>query len=168
MVDDGQIVADQHVGDAELGLQILHQVEHLGLYRYIERADRFIGHDQPGFGDEGARNGNALALAARKLMRVLVRILRAQAYLLQHLDGAVALLGTAAVALSLQWLADDAFHRLARVQRSIRVLKHHLEILARAAQSVGWHAVQVLAMQQHLAGCRFVQRHHQARQGGFA
>ena len=32
VVDDGQVVADQHIGDATLGLQILHQVEHLGLY----------------------------------------------------------------------------------------------------------------------------------------
>ena len=63
VVDHRQIVADEQVGDPILLGQILHQVEHLGLHRYIERADWFVCHDQARAGDECARNRHPLALA---------------------------------------------------------------------------------------------------------
>jgi hypothetical protein len=71
-------------------LQVLHQVEHLGLHRDVERADRLVGHDQLRPGDQRAGDGNALALAAGKLVRVFVQIAVAQAHLGQHLGGALA------------------------------------------------------------------------------
>jgi hypothetical protein len=41
-----QVVADEQVGHAEAVLQVLHQVQHLGLHRHVQRADRLVGHDQ--------------------------------------------------------------------------------------------------------------------------
>ncbi|MNV51005.1 hypothetical protein D3C71_1430370 [compost metagenome] len=109
-------MADEHVGDAELLLQVLHQVQHLGLYRHVECAHGFVRHDEAGPGDEGACNGDALALAARKFVRVLAQVVGAQAHLGQHLGGLLALLGARGLSLRLQWLGHDALDRLARVQ----------------------------------------------------
>ena len=64
VVDHGQVVADEQVAHAKGLLQILQQVEHLGLHRHIQGADRLVCHDESGPGDEGPRNGNALALPA--------------------------------------------------------------------------------------------------------
>ena len=93
VVDHRQVVADEQIAHAELLLQVLHEVEHLGLHRHIERAHRLVGHDELGPGDEGARDGDALALAAGELVRVLVQVGAAQAHRRQRFGGALALLG---------------------------------------------------------------------------
>ena len=147
VIHHGEVVADEHVGDAELLLQVLHQVEHLGLYRHVERAHGFVRHDEAGPGDEGTRYGDALALAARKLVRVLAQVVGAQAHLGQHLGGLLALLGTCGLALCLQRLGHDALHGLARVERSVRVLEHHLKIAPRLAQLLCGQLAQVAAQQ---------------------
>jgi hypothetical protein len=139
-----------------------------GLHRHVERAHGLVRHDEARARDEGARNGDALALAAREFVRVLAEVGGAQAHLGQHLRGLLALLGAAGLALGLQRLGDDALHRLAWVQRAVRVLEHHLEVTARLAQLFCGQLVQIAAQQLHGAGGGRVERHHQPRQGGFA
>ncbi len=167
-VDHRQVVADEQVGHAQAVLQVLHQVEHLGLHRHVQRADRLVGHDQLGLGDQGAGDGDALALAARKLMRVLVHVAGAQAHRVQHGGGALRHVGGAAVALRGQRLGDDAAHGLARVQRAEGVLEHHLEAGAGPAQRRRGQGMQVLPGQAHRAGGGRFQRHHQPRQRALA
>src|SRR5277367_4472154 len=64
-------MADQEKSHARLALEIAHQVQRLRLHRDVKRRDRLVGDDQPRPGDEGARDGDALALATGKLMRML-------------------------------------------------------------------------------------------------
>ena len=45
---DGEIVGDEQVGDAELALKILEQVDDLRPHRHIERRDRLVGDDEVG------------------------------------------------------------------------------------------------------------------------
>ena len=168
MVYHRKVVADEHVGNAELLLQILHQVQYLGLYRYIQRTHGLIGHDQARPGDKCTRNGNALALSARKFMGVLAQVVGAQTDLGQHLGRLLALFGLVRVALCLQGLGDDAFHRLARIERAIGVLEHHLEIASCLAQLRRGQLVQVASQQVHGAGGGCVQRHDESRERRFA
>jgi len=63
VIDNGEVVADQQIGNTELILQVLHQIQNLGLHRHVKRADRFVCHDQSWTRDQGARNGNPLALS---------------------------------------------------------------------------------------------------------
>ena len=74
-------------------MQVLHQVEHLGLDRDIERTDRFVGDDQLRRGDQRAGDRDALALATRELMRVFAGVGRAQADRVEHLADPRLLLG---------------------------------------------------------------------------
>ena len=65
-----------------------------------------------------------------------------------------------------QWLADDALHRHAWVQRSVGVLKYHLKITSCRPQLFFRQLVQIAAQQldRAFAGC--IQCHDQAGQGG--
>lgn len=68
----GEVVRDEHVGQAELSLEVGQQVEDGRLDGDVEGAGGFVEHEQPGAEREGAGDGDALALAARELVRVTV------------------------------------------------------------------------------------------------
>ena len=69
---------DHHVGQVELLLEVLEQVDDLGLDRHVEGRDRLVGHDQLGLERERAGDADALALAAGELVRVAVVVLGVQ------------------------------------------------------------------------------------------
>ena len=76
MADHGKIVCDKNIRELEFVLQILHQVDHLRLDRNIQRADRFIRDDDLRIGRKRPRDSDALPLAAGKLVRIAIRLLR--------------------------------------------------------------------------------------------
>ena len=78
----------------------------------------------------------------------LVDVRGAQADRLERLDDAVAQ-AAACAAERREGLGHDPRHLLARVERSVRVLEHHLEVAPRPAQRVGRQRVQVLAQETH-------------------
>ena len=57
-----QVMADQHIGQAKVVLEIAHQIEDLGLYRHIKRRGGLVTNDQLRLGRQRARNANTLAL----------------------------------------------------------------------------------------------------------
>ena len=75
---DAQVVGDEQVGQVELLLQVLEQVDDLGLNRHVERRDRLVAHDEARLDGERASDADALALAARELVRVAVGEVRIQ------------------------------------------------------------------------------------------
>ena len=90
-----QVVRDEQVGDAELGLQVHQQVDHLRLHRDVERRHRLVADDQLRVQRQRAGDAEALALAAGELVRILGRRLRAQADLGEQPLHALAPLGCA-------------------------------------------------------------------------
>ena len=69
--DDGQVVADEQVGQTVFVLQVAHQVEDLRLHRHVECRGRLVADDEVGLADEGTGDGDALALATGELVGVL-------------------------------------------------------------------------------------------------
>src|SRR5205807_2261957 len=63
----------------ELALQACQQIQYLRPDRDVERGDRLVAHDQLWPQRERAGDHDALALAARELVRVALRMLRPQA-----------------------------------------------------------------------------------------
>src|SRR3984893_17489840 len=61
MPDHGQIVADEKIGEAELVLQVAHQIEDLRLHRDIERGGRLVADDGTGRGRQSARKRGSFA-----------------------------------------------------------------------------------------------------------
>ncbi len=72
---DAQVVRDEDVGQVELVLQLVEQVDHLRLDRDVERRDRLVEQDQLRVDGERPRDPDPLALAARELVREAVEVL---------------------------------------------------------------------------------------------
>ena len=76
---DGEVVRDEEVREPEVALEVLEQVEDLRLDGDVQRRDRLVADDQLRVQRERAGDADALALAARELVRVAVRVVRVEA-----------------------------------------------------------------------------------------
>ena len=88
MADDADVVGDEDVGEAELVLQVVEQVDDLGLDRDIEGGDRLVGDDQLRVRRQGPGDPDPLALAAGELVRVAVGVLGREPDALEQLPDA--------------------------------------------------------------------------------
>ena len=70
VADDGEVVGDEEVSELELLLEILHEVEDLGLDGNVKCRDGFVCDDELGLGNKGAGDSNSLALSAGEFMGV--------------------------------------------------------------------------------------------------
>src|SRR5581483_1991656 len=122
---DVQVVGDEDVGEAELALQVLQQVEDLRLHGDVERGHRLVADDQLRVDRERARDADALALAAGELVREPVEVLGVQADDLEQLLDAALALGLGTDAVDVERLRDDRADALPRVQRRVRILEDH-------------------------------------------
>ena len=66
MPDDGQVMGDEDVGDSEFLLEVIEQVEDLGLDGQIQRGDRLVQDDDVGVQGQGTGNADAVAAGRRK------------------------------------------------------------------------------------------------------
>ena len=72
MAHHREVVADEEVGEPELLLQVLEQVDDLRLDRDVERGDRLVADDELRVERQRPGDADALALAAGELVRVAV------------------------------------------------------------------------------------------------
>ena len=133
------------------GLQVAQQVDDLFLYRTVQRRGRLVEQYQIRFHDQRAGNGDALALATRKLMGVAMAALRVQAHFLQNPDHRRLALLLSTNIMGQQAFADDLLHRHARAQAAKRVLEHHLHLPAQRAQQVLAEDVQLFIAEADFA-----------------
>src|SRR5690606_39462043 len=66
------VVGDDDEGGAGLVVELVQEVLHAEARVVVEVARRLVGEEDGGAADEGARDGDALLLAARELARVVV------------------------------------------------------------------------------------------------
>ncbi len=71
-----EIVADEQVAGALLGLQLGQQVEDGGLHRHVEGAGRLVADDDARIAGKGAGDGDPLLQPARQLARLHVEVSR--------------------------------------------------------------------------------------------
>ncbi len=71
--DGGQVVGDENHSHSTLDLQVLEQLQHLGLFARIEHRHRLVGDQELGLEDEGSGEGDPLQLTARQLVRLPVQ-----------------------------------------------------------------------------------------------
>ncbi len=79
LADDREVVGDEDVGQVEVVLEVLQQVEDLRLNRDVERRHRLVADDQLRLQRDRAGDADPLPLAARELVRVAVVVLRVEA-----------------------------------------------------------------------------------------
>ena len=84
--DHRKIVRNEQVGEIQLPLQILEQVDDLRLHRDVESRDGLIADDEAGPQGKRARDADPLPLPAREFMRIALRGRTRQADKIQHLE----------------------------------------------------------------------------------
>src|SRR5919201_632744 len=127
MPDDRKVVSDEQVGEPEPPTQILQQIYDLRLDRYVERGHRLIADDKLRLQGESAGDPDALALAARHLMRISVGEFRIETADREELaDPSIAPRTIALDPVHHDRLGDDIANIHARVQRAVRILEDDL------------------------------------------
>ena len=154
---------DEDVGEPELALEVLEQVQDLRLHGHVERGHRLVADDQLGVDREGARDADALALAAGELVREAVVVLRVQPDDLEQLLDALLDLRLGAHLVHLERLGDDEADALARVQRRVRVLEDHHHLAPVRTHLGAGQARDVAAVEDDPAGRRIEEAHDAAR-----
>ena len=80
------VVGHHHDRLAELAVQLVHEAQHLLAGRAVEIAGRLVGHHERRVGDQGAGDRDALLLAARQLVGIVIQPV-GQAHHLQRRAG---------------------------------------------------------------------------------
>ena len=154
ILHDVEVVADEDVGEAELALEVDQHVQHLRLDRLVERRHRLVEDHQPRPQRQRAGDVDALALAARQLVRIAFGVVVGiEPDLAQQVAHALAGFGRRqAVRLGRegQRLGDGE----PRVERGVGILEHHLHLAAQLVHRDAVRLVDRIAVQHHGAACR--------------
>ena len=142
-------------------LQIAQQVENLRADRDVQRRHRLVADDQLGLDRERAGDGNALALAAGKFVRVAARKTRLEADQLQQFLDPRAVPRPRHQVMQLERLAQDLADGHPRIERGVGILKDDLRLAAEAAELLGIHRQQIAAFEADAAGVGLDQPQHQ-------
>ena len=137
MTDHAEVVADEEVGQAELVLQVLQQVDHLRLDRDVEGRDRLVADDELGVERQGPGDPDPLALAAGELVRIAIGEVAGRGRPRSSSSSTLLLLlPPHEQAMLVERLGDDGADRHARIEAGLRVLEHHLHVRPDLAQGL--------------------------------
>ncbi len=128
-----EIVGDEDDGHAGLGLQLLHQLQDLGLDGHIQRRGRLVADEQRRLAGERHGDHHPLAHAAGEVVGIDGEALGGlgDPHLLQHGDGRLPALGLVVVGtVEAEHLHQLIADRLHRVERRHRLLKDHRDAIA--------------------------------------
>ncbi len=164
-----EVVGHEQVGQPELGLELLQQVDDLGLDRDVQRRDRLVADDQARLHGQRPGDADALALAARQLVRVPAGHGGQQARVAEQLVDPRGAGGPVRHdAVDGERLRDDLAHRHPRVERAVRVLEDDLHAPAHPAQLGVRELRHVPALEDHLAAGGRLEPEDGAAGGGLA
>jgi hypothetical protein len=150
-------------------LQAHEEVEDLGLYRNIERRDRFVTDDKSRSDNKGPRDGYTLSLPARKLVRVAPEVVEGvETDTIECLGRSLAPNTPATHPHVDQALGDDRLDRHTRVEGSVGVLENDLHLPAQGAQTRRRCGRNGLPIETHLACGRFHEAQHAPPQSRLA
>src|SRR5690606_36822886 len=125
VVYDGKVVTDHQKGELPVATDLFEQVEHLGLDRGIKRGGRLVQGQDRRLQDQRTGDGDALPLAARKLVRITEPEAGTQPHLVQRTPYALFAVGNA---MDGKMLLQQPVHRLTRMQGAIGILEHSLRL----------------------------------------
>ena len=131
MLDDGEVVGNEEVGETELVLQVHEEVHDLGLNGDVEGADRLVADDEFGFDGEGPGDADPLALAAAELVGEAAGVGGIEPDQLEEFrDARGAVGGGHFRKMNLKRLREDGANAEPGVEGVVRVLKDHLNPFA--------------------------------------
>ena len=131
MAYDQQVMRNKQICHTKLFLQVFKHIDHLRLNGYIKRRYRLITDDKLRIHSKCTGNTDTLTLSAGELMRITGRMLCVQSDQLHQIQDFLTALCFGCVKLMyIQRLSDDIFDCHTWIQGRVRILKHHLHLLA--------------------------------------
>ncbi len=121
-------MGNEEIGELLFLLQILQEVDHLGLDGNIEGGNRFIGDDEFRFHRQGAGNADPLTLSTTEFMRISLGVLRLQADLFKELIHPFLTGFPPRQPMGINPLGNDIPYPHAGVQGGVGILKDHLDL----------------------------------------
>ena len=152
VVHHGQIVRDQQVGQPETFLEVLEKIDHLALGGHVERAHRLVQDEQAWAQRQSSRDGDALALPARELVRLAFEMLTGESDELQQFLACRQSGRLVEVLVDVERLAHDVRDDHRGVQRRGRVLEDGLNVAPDLGGILPFQLSQVDAVESHRAG----------------
>jgi hypothetical protein len=166
--DNRQIMADQDVGEGELSLELLEEVQDLGLDGDVECACWLIADDDIRAERKGARDGDALALATGELVGVAGAGIGGEAAADEELGGACGAILRGADGVDVEWLFDDVGDAHARIERAARILEDDLHAPSDGDEFGTLRGDHVSAMEMDGSLCDGDEAEDGAAEGGLA
>src|SRR4051794_17156555 len=155
--DDSKIMGDEEVREPELVLEVLEEVEDLGLDRDVERRDRLVTHDQLRVQGQCTGDADALPLPPGELVRVAIDEVGTEPDDVEQPLGGLAPRLSCPELVDDQRLGDDVADGHPRIERGVGILEDDLELPADLAQLLTLEPRQLLAAKTHRAGRRLEQ-----------
>ena len=116
MLHNAKIMADEEIGQPELRLKRLQQIQDLRLYGHIKRRDRLVADDQRRPCRQRACDADPLTLTARELVRKQRFLFRPEPYRLEQLVDRPVLFLTAKTCVTHRF-ANNVARAKARIER---------------------------------------------------
>jgi hypothetical protein len=126
VLDHAQVMSDEEIREPATLLQVLKQVDDLGLDRNVESRDWLVGNQKLRVHGECAGDADSLPLPTAELVRIPVDCILPETNQPQHLENTLTLLCSTGKPVDLDSFGNDCPDTHPRVQRSIRILKNDL------------------------------------------
>src|SRR5829696_8314619 len=165
--DHRKVVRDEEVGQRELGLQLVQQVDHSSLDRHVQGRHRLVQHDQLRLQGQSPRNADPLTLAAGELLGVTAGMAGLEADQAEQLIDPIEDVCLRVVEDSHRF-GDQVEDRHTRVERGHRILEHHLKVASHLFTHFAPHAVHRFVEDDDAAAGGWFQVEHLQQRGGFA
>ena len=151
-----------------LGPQAPQQVEDVGLHGHVERRQDLVAEQKLRLGDQGARDGDALPLAARELVGIAACIAGIEAHVVEDDRDAVANRAAVEIEEHFQGPGENGADLCPRIERRVGILKDVLDAAQLIAGSLARQSGQGLPLEPDAAGPRADEAADGAGHGGFS
>src|ERR1700759_1427019 len=129
--NDGQVVTDEQIAQAQRVLQFGKQFEYLRLHQDVEGRDRLVADHHVRPQRKRSRDRDPLTLPARQLARSPLQHRQRKRHLLGQLSHRCATFAAVTNAVDAQRFLDGPEHRVYRIQAAVRVLEDRLHSAAK-------------------------------------
>ena len=169
VLNDGEVMRNEEVGDAALLLEVLQKIYDLRLDGDIECTDGFVTDDHLRLNRERPRYPDALTLATAEFVGVTLRVRGVKTDGLQEFgDAFLARNFALGELMNIDSFADDLLDGHARIEGAVGVLKDHLEFAPAGAQFGAVQLANILAVKMNRTGGGFEQADDRAPERGLA
>jgi hypothetical protein len=152
MYGHGEIVGDEEIGEAELGLEVEEEIGDLGLDGTVEGRESFVEEKELRFESEGASEGEALLLAATELVSRLVGRIARQGDEVEEVEDFFLAFGGGEDVLDDERFGDEVESGPARVERASGILEDELDLRAELAELAFGEGGEFVLVEEDAAG----------------